>query len=207
MRFPEIFRSYPTVGRDSIKCEIWEAARATSAAPTFFKEVKIRIEGGTTLHFVDGGLKCNNPVDIVMEEAEKLFGGDQSVGCIVSLGSGLKSATGIKSPTGYQKILPVGLLKALGDIATDSQGIADSMAKRFRKTSNFYHRFNATNIGDLSLAEWESADDIVSHTRSYCGDPEVSDRIDRVVETLFASRGQVEQGETRGLTLGEICKL
>lgn len=207
MRFPEIFRSYPAIGRDPIKCEIWEAARATSAAPTFFKEVKIKIAGGTTLRFVDGGLKCNNPVGIVMEEAEKAFGGDQSLGCIVSLGSGLKSAIGVKSPTGYQKILPIGLLNALGDIATDSQGIADSTARRFRKKSDVYYRFNATNVGDLSLAEWESADDIVSHTRSYCSDPEVSERIDRVVETLFASLGRVEQGKEGGLTLGEICKL
>ena len=207
MRFPEIFRSYPAIGRDPIKCEIWEAARATSAAPTFFKEVKIKIEGGTTLRFVDGGLKCNNPIVVVMEEAEKVFGGEQSVGCIVSLGSGLKSAIGVKSPTGYQKILPVGLLNALRDIATDSQDVADSTARRFRQKSDVYYRFNATNIGDLSLAEWESADDIVSHTRSYCGDPEISDKIDRVVETLLVSRAQGEQSETRWLTLGEMCKL
>ena len=207
MRFPEIFRSYPAAGRDSIKCEIWEAARATSAAPTFFKEVKINIEGGTTLRFVDGGLKCNNPVVVIMEEAEKVFGGDQPVGCVVSLGSGLKSAIRVKSPTGYQKILPVGLLNALGDIATDSQGTADSTARRFRKNSNLYYRFNATNIGDLSLAEWDSADEIVSHTRSYCSDPEISDKIDRVVETLFVSRVQGGQSETGWLTLGKICKL
>ena len=207
MRFPEILRSYPAVGRDSIKCEIWEAARATSAAPTFFKEVKIRIEGGTTLHFVDGGLKCNNPVGIVMEEAEKVFGGDQAVGCIVSLGSGLKSAIGVKSPAGYQKILPLGLLKALGDIATDSQIIADSTAKCFGPKSDVYYRLNATNIGDLSLAEWDSADEIVSHTRSYCSDPEISDKIDRVVDVLFVSRVQGGQSETGWLTLGETCKL
>ena len=142
-----------------------------------------------------------------MEEAQKVFGGDQSVGCIVSLGSGLKSATAVRSPTGYQKILPVGLLKALGDIATDSQGIADSTAKRFGPKSDVYYRFNATNIGDLSLAEWDSADEIVSHTRSYCIDPEISDKIDRVVDTLFVSRVRGGQRETGWLTLREICKL
>ena len=207
MRFPQILRSYSVVGRENIKCEIWEAARATSAAPTFFKEVGIKIPGGNTIRFHDGGLRWNNPVGIVIEEAEKVYGGDQSVGCIVSLGSGLKSAIGIQSPTGYQKILPVGLLKALEKIATDSQEIADSMASRFLQKSHVYYRFNATNIGDFSLAEWESADEIVSHTRSYCDDPELSDKIDRVVDTLVVSRAQGGQSETGLLTLGTICKL
>ena len=66
MRFPELLRSYPTPGRDAIKCEIWEAARATAAAPTFFKEIEIKHSGGATLHFVDGALECNNPVAILI---------------------------------------------------------------------------------------------------------------------------------------------
>ena len=206
-RFPELLRSYPATGRDAIKCEIWEAARATSAAPTFFKEIAIKISGGTTLRFVDGALKCNNPVNAVMGEAELVFGAKQRVGCIVSLGCGLKSAIEVKKPSGYQKILPVSLLKALGEIATDCQETADATAKRFQTRPTVYFRLNATDIGDLSLAEWDSMDEIVSHTRSYCRDPEVSASIDQLVEILYASRGEAREGEREALTLGQICKL
>ena len=206
-RFPELLRSYPATGRDAIKCEIWEAARATSAAPTFFKEISIKISGGSTLRFVDGGLKCNNPVNDVMGEAEVVFGLKQRVGCVVSLGCGLKSAIEVKKPSAYQRILPVNLLKALGDIATDCQETADATAKRFRRRPNIYFRLNATDIGDLSLAEWESMDEIVSHTRIYCRDPEVSNSIDQLVEILSASRGEAGKSERQSLTLGQICAL
>ena len=205
-RFPELLRSYPATGRDAVNCEIWEAARATSAAPTFFKEIGIKISGGTTLRFVDGGLKCNNPVTAVISEAEKVFGGDRHVGCILSLGCGLKSAIGIKKPSGYQKILPVNLLKALSGIATDCQDMADSTAKLFLTRPNVYYRFNATNIGELSLAEWESMDEMVAHTRSYCRDPEVSAWIDQVVEILYSSSGKPPERESGAPTLAQICK-
>ena len=207
MRFPELLRSYPAPGRDAIKCEIWEAARATSAAPTFFKEIKIKHSEGATLRFVDGGLKCNNPVAILMEEAEKVFGGNQILGCIVSLGCGVKPAIGVQKPTGYQKVLFVGMLKALGDIATDCQLVADSTARRFRERPDYYYRLDAPNIGQLSLAEWDAMNDMVSHTRSYCEDPGVSKSIDQVVEILCASKENTRKRERGSLTLAQICKL
>src|SRR6266496_5639771 len=38
---PTIFRSYNAEGVSRSKCAIWEAARATSAAPSFFKPMTI----------------------------------------------------------------------------------------------------------------------------------------------------------------------
>ena len=207
MRFPELLRSYPAPGRDAIKCEIWEAARATSAAPTFFKEIKIKHSGGATLRFVDGALKCSNPVAILMEEAEKAFGGDKQLGCIVSLGCGIKPVIGVKKPTGYQKILFVDMLKALGDIATDCQLVADSTARRFRERQSYYYRFNTPDIGQLSLAEWDSMNDMVSHTRNYCEDPGISKSIDQVVEILCASKEHTGVRGRGSLTLAQICEL
>jgi patatin-like phospholipase/acyl hydrolase len=43
-------------GRESV-VKIWEAARATSAAPSYFLQQKV---GGEK--FVDGGLSANNPI-------------------------------------------------------------------------------------------------------------------------------------------------
>lgn len=50
------------------KVKIWEAARATSAAPSFFGPIKI--EGRK---FGDGALNANNPVRQVWWEAKDLF--------------------------------------------------------------------------------------------------------------------------------------
>ena len=129
------------------------------------------------------------------------------MGRIVSLGCGVKPAVGVKRSKGYQKVLFIDLLKALGNIATDCQLVADSTAKRFRKKPKVYYRFNAPNIGHLSLAEWDSMNEMVSHTRSYCEDPGVSEWIDQVVDILCASMGQTRERESGALTRARICKL
>lgn len=42
-------------------CKIWEAARATSAAPTFFDPMVLKSVDGKDHRLVDGGLGFNNP--------------------------------------------------------------------------------------------------------------------------------------------------
>src|SRR5438046_1431206 len=77
----------------SIVCKIWEACRATSAAPTFFRSAYIRDvgPGGRTLHFVDAGLGFNNPTEEVIDEAHQLWPG-KPIGCILSIGTGKPKA-------------------------------------------------------------------------------------------------------------------
>lgn len=49
-------------------CKIWEAARATSAASTFFDPIEIGPQ-----RYVDGGLRYNNPIEKADEESRGLF--------------------------------------------------------------------------------------------------------------------------------------
>jgi patatin-like phospholipase/acyl hydrolase len=62
-----VIRSYKSKEFDDLYgvCKIWEAARATSAASTFFEPIKI----GDRM-YVDGALKHNNPVEKVDEESQ-----------------------------------------------------------------------------------------------------------------------------------------
>lgn len=61
-----VIRSYQSKEFDDLYglCKIWEAARATSAASTFFEPIKI----GDRM-YVDGALKHNNPIEKVDEES------------------------------------------------------------------------------------------------------------------------------------------
>ncbi len=61
---------------------MWQAARATSSAPTFFPPVQV----GAGL-FVDGALISNNPSGIALAEAQTLLPG-VSIDLMVSLGTG-----------------------------------------------------------------------------------------------------------------------
>ncbi|KAK8053308.1 Patatin/Phospholipase A2-like protein [Apiospora saccharicola] len=47
-------------------CTIWQVARATSAATTFFESIKL---GRDKIEFIDAGLRYNNPCEDLIEIA------------------------------------------------------------------------------------------------------------------------------------------
>jgi predicted acylesterase/phospholipase RssA len=83
---PTVFRSYFGDGVQPSKCAIWQAARATCAAPTFFKEMFIDnpLPGIT---YVDGGLGYNNPSEVALDEARRIWPTSKQF-CLVSVGAG-----------------------------------------------------------------------------------------------------------------------
>lgn len=121
MAHPRRFRTYTVRSNPSANCQIWEAARATTAAPTFFKRIEIGEEGQAKEEFFDGGLRCNNPVDEVLNEARDIFGNDRRVNCVVSIGTGHTGTIGLARPDAFQKVLPTKLIEVLKKIATDCQ--------------------------------------------------------------------------------------
>jgi len=123
MNIPILFRSYES-HEIHPECKIWEAARATSAAPTFFK----RIEIGRAQPFIDGGVGRNNPSWAVLDEANTLFGA-RPIGCLVSIGAGQVEAISIRRPGFFQQIIPTDVVVALKAIATDCE---DTHATTFR---------------------------------------------------------------------------
>lgn len=91
-----LFRSYSGNGFSADKCTIWEAGRATSAAPSFFKPVFIG-KPGTGQDFIDGGLKHNNPSNLAKTEAENIWRNVKRF-CIVSIGTGRQTPVHVTSP-------------------------------------------------------------------------------------------------------------
>eukprot|EP01052_Picozoa_sp_SAG31_P040876 SAG31_NODE_6040_length_2197_cov_1.075786_1_plen_708_part_00 len=82
---PFLLRTYPKPEgglQGTSSCKIWEAGRATGAAPTYFDHMEI---GDQPL--IDGGVTANNPVQLAIEEAGALWP-RRPVGCLVSLGCG-----------------------------------------------------------------------------------------------------------------------
>jgi patatin-like phospholipase/acyl hydrolase len=72
-------------GRD---CPMRSAARATSAAPTYFEPAKVPIDESSDYRaLVDGGVFANNPAMCALAEARSNTDGDADV-LVVSLGTG-----------------------------------------------------------------------------------------------------------------------
>lgn len=206
MAHPRRFRTYKVRKNASVNCEIWEAARATTAAPTFFKSISIGEPGQAKEEFIDAGIRCNNPVKEVMEEAILVFTDERRVGCIVSIGTGHPSTISLPEPDAFQKILPLNLIGVLKDIATDCEETGVELTRRFQDREDTYYRFSVTHgAGQISLEEWKKMGEVTTHTKSYLEDPLVSKKVDSVVKVLCSSRALTDVPEREYATLADIC--
>ena len=184
---PTLFRSYDVAKNKEYNCTIWEAARATSAAPTFFKRIKIG-PPGSGVEYVDAGIGCNNPVKQIIAEAARVFGDDAPVAGIVSIGTGQSGNVGLAKPDAFQKLIPSDLIKVLKEIATDSGRVAEEMEQKYKNVPGLYNRLDVDRgLQSVSLDEWKRLGEVREHTKNYMR-LEVNDkRIDNVVGVLNGS--------------------
>ncbi|KAF8961390.1 acyl transferase/acyl hydrolase/lysophospholipase [Flammula alnicola] len=181
-----LFRTYQS-RETHADCKIWEAARATSAAPTFFK----RIEIGREQPFIDGGLGRNNPSRVVLEEANTLFGARQ-IGCLVSVGTGQADIIAIKKPGLFQQIVPTDVIDALKAIATDCEATHEAMWRLFANSPNTYFRLNVEQgMQGIQLSEWEKLSIVEAHTTQYLKRKEVDEKLALLVNAIRVPRAQL----------------
>lgn len=120
---------------------IWEAARATSAIPRFFKSICIG-KGALKEEFVGASLGRNNPVDLVLKEAESLFGSARKVACVVSIGAGHPQTISWQSSGVSKWLLSDDLIAFLKHICSDCEQTADQLAQRLKNIDNVYFRLS-----------------------------------------------------------------
>lgn len=152
---PTLFRTYDT--SDSLKdCAIWQVARATSAATTFFKSIKC---GRDEVEFIDAGFGYNNPCEILLREAQSIFAGAEFE-CVLSIGTGIG---GVVSVGATRK----SILDALKAMATSSQKVAQRLDEQY-SDGDVYYRFNVPRgLEDVTLSDWKEMSNISAHTRNY----------------------------------------
>lgn len=119
---------------------IRDAARATSAAPTYFEPVRLeRLGGRPDLSLVDGGVFANNPA--MCAYAEALKGDDEEV-LVLSLGTGE-----LTRPLPYEQAKNWGLAewaKPIIDVVFD--GVSDATDHHLEQIlgSDRYYRFQTS---------------------------------------------------------------
>lgn len=157
---PTLFKTHDTC--DSSKdCAIWEVARATSAATTFFKSITC---GRDEIEFIDAGFGYNNPCDILVREAQALFPNDD-LDCILSIGTGIRGAVSINNTR-------KSILDALKAMATSSQKVAQRLESVYSDGA-LYYRFDVSyGLEDIVLSDWKETSRISAHTRNYLAENE-----------------------------------
>ncbi|KAG6916204.1 hypothetical protein DXG01_007834 [Tephrocybe rancida] len=180
----EHFRTYPTKFRDPFAgCPIWQAARATSAAPTYLPAITIKDVDSKDVEFVDGGIRFNNPSILLMGEVNAIFGIDDTgfgiarhIECLLSIGTGMQPNVSIKQ----QPSNPIGaalytksLLEASVKVMTDCETTHNLMKGLFYGKDDVYFRFNAgIKVGDnwapmIELDDYEGMPKLISLTKAY----------------------------------------
>ncbi|KAJ7032981.1 hypothetical protein C8F04DRAFT_1261320 [Mycena alexandri] len=183
---PVLFRTYDS-HETHTGCKIWEAARATSAAPTFFKRIKF----GRGQHFIDGGLGSNNPSKVVLDEAKRVFPNRQ-IGCIVSIGTGQGGIISIDKPGLFQRLIPTDIIEALQGIATDCEAKHEEMLALFDNSPNTYFRLNVEQgMQNIKLSEWEKLSNVEAHTAQYMRRKEAEKTLTLLVNVMGTHRGQL----------------
>ncbi|KAG6902391.1 hypothetical protein C0995_000596 [Termitomyces sp. Mi166 len=188
MAHPCLFRSYPVRANQGYNATIWEAVRATSAAPTFFKRISV----GTAPkeEFVDGGLRCNNPTDELFREAQSVYGRERAIACIMSIGAGHPRMIALRKPKGFQRLFWTKLLKALVAIAEDCEELSNKFEEKYgvgrmeRKEKTYFRLNVQQGMQDVGLEEWMKMGEVKSHTVQYMLGAAVTVEIDKVKDVL-----------------------
>jgi len=153
--------------------KIWQVARATSAASSFFEAIQI----GNAV-FKDGGTGANNPIQQVWNEATDVFGDydptwklEDNLKCLVSIGTGTPLLTAFGD-----SLKDVG--KALIAISTNSEQVANQFQQQhtqlFRQPGRLAFRFNVIQgLEQVGLEDKDKISLIEEATRRYISSEDV----------------------------------
>ncbi|KAI0900204.1 FabD/lysophospholipase-like protein [Annulohypoxylon nitens] len=165
---PYIFRSYANTGTiganphnpgPAHRCEIWQAGRASSAAPGYFK--KMHIDGQD---YYDGGIGYNDPTyelfnDIQIHARTQGADSNNTVLAILTLGTGLKTTKAKTSGAIAKFLLKEKHIRRIHRIVvllerqvTNTYQAARLMRDRVEKEGFLYYKWDGGEfVGTLSL--------------------------------------------------------
>ncbi|KAN0095699.1 Acyl transferase/acyl hydrolase/lysophospholipase [Hyaloscypha variabilis] len=155
-------------------CMIWQAARATSAASTFFEPITI---GPNEQMFVDGALGFNNPIQLLERESRDLWPDDDRI--FLSIGTG--SAPGGSLDGNFVK-----LAARLGKMLVETEKTADGFMRDnpHLVAAHQYYRFNVGGLGHVGLEEYKARRQIYTATETYLETMEVVTKVKQFISTL-----------------------
>ncbi|KAK3329565.1 hypothetical protein B0H66DRAFT_526949 [Apodospora peruviana] len=175
-RAPKRIRAYHSDDDWDNNFKIWEAARATTAAPSYFRSITLG-----SVELIDAAMGFNNPMGQVVDEAGKIFDLSCKLGCVVSLGTGTRDKN-LGMPGGVKRLLQT--VKLMKNITTDSDRVEDDIKERFSRIPSTYFRFSVPGAAEtVGMTEYKKIGELKDMTLEYLNSTaerdieEVSDRL------------------------------
>ncbi|KAM7224286.1 hypothetical protein V8F06_000067 [Rhypophila decipiens] len=184
-RAPKRIRGYLADDDWDQDIKIWEAARATTAAPSYFKPMIVK--SGTRLEeLIDAAMGFNNPTSEVLNEAMQVLDPSCKLGCVVSLGTGTREKHLKGSFT-----RAVQAVKLMKNVTTDSDRVEDEVQKIFRDIPSTYFRFTVPNAAaKVGMTKYKKIGELKVMTEDYLDSVTARQDIERVAEILCKRKSQ-----------------
>jgi hypothetical protein len=176
---PSLFRTYRYLHGAAPDCEIWEAARATCAAPGFFKPIILEADGLPECDYIGGRIGFNNPCARLLFEAGELFK-RRPIACLINIGNGLPSKFDWGRNLHSRRRFPGDLFNAVVDNFHEPRAMGFTL-------KDSYFRFNVPrDLFDLSRWYQDEAVRTVVDTVAYLEQEDVQQALDCAVELVSA---------------------
>ena len=133
--------------------QIWQVGRATAAAPTYFKAVKLEEEDDKT-EYIDGGFGANNPTEEAYRSVKQLKHNDpRAVQVLVSIGTGKNLETDPNPSAGYSLYLLY--MNAAAKWATQSEATHHNVADATNGMVDYFRLNVEHGLGKMKLDAWK----------------------------------------------------
>lgn len=190
---PYYFRSYRAAWDPSQNYFVKDAARATSAAPTYFSMKEATpVNGKDSKKLVDGGVAANNPAHVALGEAYKIFG-VRPVN-LISLGTGTSCAVHEARDVGYIKRV-FSLMEMLFDVQLSLPdqligGLDDALGDHLT-----YRRLQISLPDRLIPMDCASNVEELSSIARFCCDHEKRGELEHIADLLLGAVKMRGKGE------------
>ncbi|KAK0643728.1 acyl transferase/acyl hydrolase/lysophospholipase [Cercophora newfieldiana] len=170
-------------GQANHSVKIWQAARATSAAPPLFEPITIEDCGLTLL---DGAFRLNNPINETLSEACDIDP-DREYGCVISIGTGVADVPSLENSRFLLKVA-----RACVQISLDCEEVAAKFVKgptgRRIHESGRYFRFNVPRrLHAVGIDDWEKHEAVQEYVETYL--ETMGQQLDKCARTLLSLSG------------------
>ncbi|CAE6520462.1 unnamed protein product [Rhizoctonia solani] len=179
---PIMFRSYLASSNPGPECTIWEALYATMAHPDLFDSIDI---GDYPLRqsFIGGEIGNSNPIAHVLSEVRTIYL-ERYVSCVLSIGAGHPGTIHIPNSQ-ISRVFRTKELAAMKHMATDSERVAEDMARRFEDVRGVYFRLSVDQgMQNVDTDDWEKLGDVIAHTHAYLSKFDVGRIMSLVVQAI-----------------------